>query len=88
MTIHDRFASDCSQELFDSIYADLYRLAMCQQKSIHAACLRTHGAPRKGPVKGYYVGENQEALNAFVRGSLSVADALEHIRIQRVYTPE
>ncbi|AGR47990.1 hypothetical protein SmphiM12_358 [Sinorhizobium phage phiM12] len=73
--LYERFARDLSEELFNSVYDDLMALAESQQKSIHAA---------KGKREKIHAGECQEKLNAFCHGKLSLGDALDFIKIQKI----
>jgi hypothetical protein len=73
--MYDRFARDLSDELFNSVYADMYALADKQQKSIYAS---------QGK-KGYYVGECQMTFKAFCENKLSLGEALDFIKVQKAY---
>lgn len=68
------YANEISEELFNSIYDDLFTLATKQQKRIYG---------KAG--KNYYVGECQEKLNDFCRNKMTVLEALEFIKIQKMY---
>lgn len=76
MSMFQRFAKDCSENLFNSVYDSLFELATKQQKQIWQA---------EGK-RGYYVGEAQENLNAFCHNKLSLGDALNFVNLSKVYT--
>ena len=65
-----------SDELFDSIYADMFALAGIQQQRIW------NGLKKK---KDYYVGECQLALNEFCTNKMTAVEALEFIKLQLAY---
>lgn len=73
--LYDRYAKDLSEDLFNSVYDDMYALAEAEQKSIYAS---------QGK-KGYFVGECQKTFNAFCMGIVSLGDALDFVKIQKVY---
>ncbi len=73
--IYNRFAASLSESLFNSIYSDLFELAASEQATIWNSC--------NGNRKTYRVGENQEALNAFCHGKLSLGSALDHINSRK-----
>jgi hypothetical protein len=73
--MYERKARDLSEELFNSVYDDMYALAEKQQKSIYAS---------QGK-KGYYVGECQTTFNAFCMNVISLGEAMDFIRLQKVY---
>ena len=75
--MYKRFAKDLNEELFDSVYRDLYDIAMRDQNRIALEALRTKTKP--------YVGEAQETLNGFCHGTISLGTALDYIKIQKAY---
>ena len=77
MGIYNRFAKDCSESLFNSIYTDLYSLAARDNAARYA------GAKRK---KDYRPGEHQEILNDFCFSRMSVGHALDYIKMANVYS--
>jgi hypothetical protein len=72
----DRYAKDCSESLFNSIYESLYSMASRQNEAAYIA------AKRK---KDYRPGGHQDALNDFCHGRMTVASALEYCRIEGMY---
>lgn len=68
------YANEITEELFNSIYDDLFALASKQQKGIYG---------KTG--KNYYVGECQEKLNDFCCNRMNVLEALEFIKIEKMY---
>lgn len=72
----ERYAKDCSESLFNSIYSSLYAMADKQNKQSYASakCKRD-----------YRPGEHQDALNDFCNGRMTVMDALEYCRIYEHY---
>lgn len=79
MAMYDRKAQDLSQDLFDSVYGDLFELAMREQKSILQAS-------RRARLGVYYVGEAQDILTDFCTGKASLGDALDFIRAHMTAT--
>ena len=76
MSMYDNFAKDVSEELFNSIYTDLYSMAEKQQKSLYdASKSKKKGAP------GYFIGEHQEMLNDRCKGKGKVGQPVEYIKI-------
>ena len=80
MSMYNRFASDVSDDLFDSVYSDLYCLAEKQQKEIYIK--ESNNGKKKRFV--LYAGEHQETLNKWCRNKLSLGDALDYIKIFKV----
>lgn len=80
MGMYNRFAKDLSENLFNSVYDDLFDLALRQQKSIY----------QNTGKRGFrmYAGECQEKLNAFCHGKLSFGDAVDFINVQKAYTKQ
>lgn len=78
MSMYERFAKDVSDELFDSVYSDLYALALALADNK----ARYEAAKRK---RDYRPGETQYVLNDFCHNRLSLGDALDHIRICKAY---
>lgn len=76
MSMYERFAKDCSDELFGSIYDDFYGMAMRDNKARYEACKRK---------KDYRPGEHTYAFNDFCHGRMSVGAALEYIRLNKQY---
>ena len=76
MALYDRYAKDLSEALFNSIYDDLYARAENEQRAIWRAAQRN--SPRRQP---YYVGEAQDALNAFCKGKLSLGEAMDFLAL-------
>ncbi len=72
--MYSRYARDLSSKLFNSVYDDLNELATRQQKDIYLK----HGR------KGYYVGECQEKFKEFTSNKLSLGDALDFIKSQKI----
>ena len=81
MTLYTRFAKDISEELFNSVYSDLQAIATRQQSAIW------HSIRNKAKA-GYYVGEAQEAFTAFCKSKLSLGDALDFVKLARLYQGE
>ena len=65
-----------SEELFDSIYADMFALAGIQQQRIWNILKNK---------KKYYVGECQLALNEFCTDKMTALEAMEFIKVQLAY---
>lgn len=77
--MYNRFANDLSEDLFNSVYADLYTMAEHENKSLY------NSSKRKGKkVNVYRTGEAQENLNDFCKGRLSLGEALDLIRIKHI----
>ena len=68
--MYNRYQHDLSDELFNSVYSDLYRLAESEQAAIWKA------AKCKSD---YRTGEALENLTAFCKGKLSLGQALDFI---------
>ena len=80
--MYNRYAKDLSEELFNSVYADLYAIAKRENKSLYNA------SKRKGKKVNVYRPDNaQEKLNEFCNGNLSLGDALDFIQIEKIYHP-
>ncbi|NUM72738.1 hypothetical protein HUU40_00110 [candidate division KSB1 bacterium] len=69
MTMFNRFAVDLSEPLFNSVYGELYEFAERAQK----------GAKR-GTIT-----EEQETLNRFCKGKISLGEALNFIQTKKAY---
>lgn len=65
-----RFAHELSESLFNSIYADLFRIASLANKAAY----------RRSKTWRPTVTEEQDALNDFCFGRMSVLDALDYIK--------
>ncbi len=76
MSMYERFAKDVSDELFDSVYSDLYAFAMADNKARYEAVKRK---------RDYRPGETQYVLNDFCHNRISLGAALDHIRICKAY---
>jgi len=80
--MYNRYASELSEELFNSVYADLYAIAERENKSLYNASKRKN---KKFNV--YCQGNAQDNLNAFCNNKLSLGDALDFIKIEKAYHP-
>lgn len=78
MGMYNRYCKDVSEELFDSVYDDLYMLAEKQQKAIWEAskAKKRNGLP-------YYAGEHQEMLNQWCMGEASLGECLDYIKMHK-----
>jgi len=76
--MYNRFCEDVSDDLFDSVYNDLYSLAEEQQKSIWKSA-----NTKKRNRLPYYVGEHQDMLNAWCMGKASLGECLDYIKIHK-----
>ncbi len=75
MSMYERFANDLSEDLFNSVYTDLYNMAM---KSNRAA----YEAAKKSKIK-YSPSETQGILNGFCKGMISLGDAMDYIKLYK-----
>lgn len=76
MSMYNRFAKDASESLFNSIYNDLYEMALRDNRA------RYDSVKRK---KDYRPSEHQCALNDFCHNRMSIGDALEYLRLNKQY---
>ena len=74
MSMYDRYARDLSEELFNSVYSELYDAASSEQAAIW------RGAKRR---RDYRIGEAQETLSGFCDGRLSFGDALDWLNSRK-----
>lgn len=77
-TLYTRYSSDVSEELFDSIYADLFSMATKEQKAIWDGIAAKHKSHKKR-MQHYRIGESQLMLNEWCEGKASLGDALDFI---------
>lgn len=80
MKMYNRYADDLSEELFDSVYRDLYDIAEKQNKALYETSKRKN---KKTNV--YYPGDAQDVLNGFCKGEISLGEALDFISIEKAY---
>ena len=80
--MYNRYAKDLSEELFNSVYADLYAIAERENKSLYNASKR-----KNKKVSVYCPGNVQDNLNAFCKNKLSLGEALDFIKIEKAYHP-
>lgn len=78
MGMYNRYCEDVSEELFNSVYDDLYMLAEKQQKEIWEA-----SQIRKKYRFPYYIGEHQEMLNQWCAGKTSLGECLDYIKMHK-----
>lgn len=78
MGMYNRYCEDVSEELFNSVYNDLYMLAEKQQKTIWEA-----SKTKKKSRLPYYAGEHQEMLNQWCMGEVSLGECLDYIGIHK-----
>jgi len=76
--MYERFCEDVSEEVFNSVYRDLYYMAEKQQKALY----ETSRSKKRGRIP-YTKGEHQEMLDNWCMGRVSLGECLDYIRIHK-----